>query len=81
MRIVVRLKRKGLWSVKHTERISKQDLQLIGNLQLKACFVLQYHFALRGMENTYEMDRNSLVEEQDEDGRNIIYLKDQLTKT
>jgi hypothetical protein len=82
------MKKCGKGFIKHTDVISKFDLEKIGNmpidtpkrLQLKAWFTIQLHFAKRAMENTHDMVKNDLVMHTDAQGRKCVTLMDNITK-
>jgi hypothetical protein len=63
------LKSVGKGYIKHTDTISSVDLDKISNmdtttpelLQLKTWFILHFHLALRGCENSHTMTKDNLV--------------------
>lgn len=81
------IKKSGLGYVKHTDTILENDLQKIAimdistpvSLQLKSWFLIQFHFALRGCENSHEMTIDDILIKSS-DGVEYIEIKDKITK-
>jgi hypothetical protein len=81
------LKKCGLGTVKHTDIICEDDLEKLDKfeastptiLQLKVWFLLHYHLALRGNENSHDMKKSDLIISF-ENGIKYVELRDQLTK-
>lgn len=87
--VKTKLKRTGKANVTHTPTISYDDLQTINNmpdntphcLQLKAWFLIQFHFIRRGVENSREMTRDYFEISEDNTGQKFAKpRKDELTK-
>lgn len=81
------LKKSGKGYVHHTDVIIGSDLEKIANLdistpqnlQLKAWFLIQFHLALRGRENSHEITKDDIIIST-ENYVKYIELRDMMTK-
>jgi hypothetical protein len=81
------IKKAGHGHVKHTDIVNDSDLKLISDmdtatpqkLQLKTWFLLQFHLALRGRENSHLLTKDDLIQST-ENGRPYIEMRDMQTK-
>jgi hypothetical protein len=86
--VKVFLKKNGKAGIRHTISISETDLKILNNmshetpvkLQWRVWFIIQLHFARRGMEATHDMKKDDLYFEMKSDGVETMQLKDTVTK-